>query len=306
VESSLVAIARAYWASAHIRGLAVVAASDSRRPKVVLGCVVLADQHCRLDEIGEVPCADERLKGGIGRIERTVEMLVRLGVLLARDGAAAPNELHEGQHRIRTHVQQGCLSVAGKALGGFKVAAFGGDRCLCELRRDGPAQLTRFPGEAVSLLGGCEGQVGSRRYEAAVPPLDTLRIASLLQRRAGWDDVVADADTEAPHGFLVFWRNDFAPLMALAGNTRPCTSYLMGNHVIAEQMYRHDPAAGFYASLRTAILAEPTGHARFLVDQPSTCFSSLGNPAITDVGLELDRKLAALLTALDVNTNGAL
>jgi hypothetical protein len=48
----------------------------------------------------------------------------------------------------------------------------------------------------------------------------------------------------------------------------------MGIHVIAEQMYRHGPATMLYASLRIAIYADPHGNGRFIVDQPSTCFSS--------------------------------
>jgi hypothetical protein len=41
------------------------------------------------------------------------------------------------------------------------------------------------------------------------------------------------------------------------------------------------------------------GHTKFVVDQPSTVFSSFGIPEITAVGAELDRKLVALLTALE-------
>ena len=43
------------------------------------------------------------------------------------------------------------------------------------------------------------------------------------------------------------------PVMSLAGNTTRCTAYLMGNHTIAEQMYRHDPAVMLYVPLRTVI-----------------------------------------------------
>ena len=33
----------------------------------------------------------------------------------------------------------------------------------------------------------------------------------------------------------------------------------MGNHTIAEQMYRHDPAVMLYVPLRTVIYAGPRG-----------------------------------------------
>jgi hypothetical protein len=38
--------------------------------------------------------------------------------------------------------------------------------------------------------------------------------------------------------------------MSLAGDPARCTAYLMGNHTIAEQMYRHDPSVMLYAPLR--------------------------------------------------------
>jgi hypothetical protein len=53
-----------------------------------------------------------------------------------------------------------------------------------------------------------------------------------------------------------------------------------------------------YAPLRTLIHQDADGTTWFSVDQPSTRFSSFGDPAITEVGLELDRKLAALLEHL--------
>jgi hypothetical protein len=54
------------------------------------------------------------------------------------------------------------------------------------------------------------------------------------------------------------------------------------------------------APLRTMIHEDTNGTAWFSVDQPSTRFSSFGDPAITEVGLELDHELAALLEHLGV------
>jgi hypothetical protein len=108
------------------------------------------------------------------------------------------------------------------------------------------------------------------RYEAAVPALDEKRLAGFAARGAAWPQVVADADAAAPHGFLIFWRLDTTPVMSLAGNSARCTAYLMGNHTIAEQMYRHDPAVMLYLPLRTVIYAGPDDRAFFAADQPST------------------------------------
>ena len=80
----------------------------------------------------------------------------------------------------------------------------------------------------------------------------------------------------------------------------------MGNVTIAERMFRHDPRAMLYAPLHTAIWEDEHGRAWFTADQPSTQFGSFGIPAVSAVGVELDRKLAALLDALDVEVPTAL
>jgi uncharacterized protein (DUF302 family) len=105
----------------------------------------------------------------------------------------------------------------------------------------------------------------------------------------------------APHGFLIYFKLDVSATMRLAGDKADCVAYSMGNHTIAERMFRYDPRAMLYAPLRTVIWEDSAGAAWFSVDQPSTQFGSLGIPEISRVGVELDRKLAALLAALSVN-----
>ena len=137
-------------------------------------------------------------------------------------------------------------------------------------------------------------------YEQAVPANPLEEIAGLVQRGASWAEVI-DAHAEwAPHGFLIYWRNDVHGVMQLAGDENDCIAYLMGNVTIAEQMFRHDPRAMLYAPLHTAIWEDAHKRAWFTVDQPSTQFASFGTPAVSAVGVALDRKLAALLEALRV------
>ncbi|TDW84307.1 uncharacterized protein (DUF302 family) [Kribbella pratensis] len=158
------------------------------------------------------------------------------------------------------------------------------------------------PHEAVrwSIDTGSSFEDFRARYEAAVPVLDLERMAQIRAERASWDTVLAAAAENAPHGFLRFWSTDVGELMQLAGDQGFCSGYLMGNHTIAERMYRHDPAVMLYAPLRTAIHQDQHGVTRFSIDQPSTRFDSFGLPDIASVGLELDRKVANLLRILDV------
>jgi hypothetical protein len=57
--------------------------------------------------------------------------------------------------------------------------------------------------------------------------------------------------------------------MQAAGDAAACDWYLMGNHVTAEKMFRHDPRAMFYAPLRAVIWEDLVGGAWFTVDQPT-------------------------------------
>lgn len=78
----------------------------------------------------------------------------------------------------------------------------------------------------------------------------------------------------------------------------------MGNHTIAQKMYRYNPAILLYAPLRTAIVEDDATW--FTVDQPSTRFGSFSTPQITTVEIELDHELAALLEHLDAPVPAAL
>jgi hypothetical protein len=95
------------------------------------------------------------------------------------------------------------------------------------------------------------------RYERSVPSIDSECLATLVREGADCDTVRRAAAENAPHGFIRYWTTDVGALMALAGAAPRCSSYLMGNHTIAERMYRHDPAIMLYAPLGTAIHRTP-------------------------------------------------
>ncbi|MEU1591103.1 hypothetical protein [Micromonospora sp. NPDC005710] len=140
-----------------------------------------------------------------------------------------------------------------------------------------------------------------RQYEQAVPAYDATAFNALVARDAPWDDVLALMRDSAPHAFLIYWcSGDLWPMMNLAGDSRHCVEYLMGNHTTAERMFRHEPTVMLYAPLRTAICDRPDGGARFIIEQPSHAFGSFGVDAIHEVGRELDTEVAALLAHLEV------
>ncbi|MDG4666254.1 DUF302 domain-containing protein [Mycobacterium sp. 236(2023)] len=140
-------------------------------------------------------------------------------------------------------------------------------------------------------------------FERVVPPIDSQRFQALET----WEENLALAEEVAPLGLMRFVGLDVQALMRTSNTHRYGTEYLAGNHTIAEQMYRHEPAAMLYAPLRLFLYADDDGQGTLVFDQPSTLFGSLGtNPEVAAVGRSLDRKLADVLGAMGVQAPSAL
>lgn len=132
------------------------------------------------------------------------------------------------------------------------------------------------------------------RYETLVPEVDSNR----FHQMASWQAVLELTDINAPYGFMQYHRQDIGALMAGSPSYWRATQYLMGNHTIAERMFRHDPAVMLHAPLRTLIYADQHGDTHLAVDQPSTLFDSFGVPEIGTIGRELDTLLFELIHRL--------
>jgi hypothetical protein len=156
-----------------------------------------------------------------------------------------------------------------------------------------PAVIT-YPSTRFTIPLPDPYEVAVRRYEELVPPVDLARFGQL----GTWDAVVELAEINPPHGFMIYWKTDVTAIMAGSPSGWKSTEYLMGNHVIAERMFRHDPGVMLHTPLRTEIYADADGGTQFVIDRPSAHFASYGSPAITEVGTELDNLVAGLLGAL--------
>jgi hypothetical protein len=132
------------------------------------------------------------------------------------------------------------------------------------------------------------------QFEKLIPVVAAERFRQLDT----WDAVVDLAAKEAPLGFMRYGKVDVLDFLAASAPKWACVEYLMGNHVIAERMYRHDPAAMLHAPLRVVIHADDAGDAVFVIDQPSTLFAGFARADIASVGRELDEKVAGVLAAL--------
>jgi uncharacterized protein (DUF302 family) len=142
-------------------------------------------------------------------------------------------------------------------------------------------------------------------FEKAAPAFDVEPVARITADGGSWDDVRAAVADNAPNGLMIYATIDATPLLTVAGHRTKAVEYLLGNHVIAESMFRHDPKALLYAPLRILVHEDSDGNALFSIDQPSTAFGGLGIAEVTEVGKGLDRRVAALLNVVGVDADEA-
>ena len=142
-------------------------------------------------------------------------------------------------------------------------------------------------------------------FEQAAPAFDPAPVQRITANGGSWDDVRAAAAVNAPNDLMIYATIVAAPLLGRAGHRTRAVEYLLGNHVIAETMFRHDPKALLYAPLRVLMYEDGEGNAVFSMDQPSKAFGSLGIDEVSEVGKSLDRKVVALLGVIGVDARDA-
>jgi uncharacterized protein (DUF302 family) len=138
-------------------------------------------------------------------------------------------------------------------------------------------------------------------FEAAAPRYDPVPMQQIVESGGTWDEVRAKVAENAPNELMVYAKIDGVQLLGVAGHDVKAVEYLLGNHVIAETMFRHDPKALLYAPLRVLVYSDPDGNAVFSMDRPGSAFGSLGIAEVTEVGLSLDRKVANLLRVVGID-----
>ncbi len=79
--------------------------------------------------------------------------------------------------------------------------------------------------------------------------------------------------------------------LQIISGKRNAVQYVIGNVLIATQMTQHELAAGLYAPLRVMLYENDRGTATFEYDRPSSLFGQFGDERVTEVALELDRKI---------------
>jgi uncharacterized protein (DUF302 family) len=96
-------------------------------------------------------------------------------------------------------------------------------------------------------------------------------------------------------GLTLFSIATHGDWLQIRNGARKALQYVIGNVLISTQMTEREPAAGLYAPLRVMLFANPEGRAVLEYDRPSTLFGQYGDPRVTAVACDLDRKIHDVL-----------
>ncbi len=99
----------------------------------------------------------------------------------------------------------------------------------------------------------------------------------------------------APSGLMIFTQFDHGGLLALAGQERRATLYLIGNPLIAVEMTRHDVAAGLSAPWRLLVYEDEDGKTRVTYDRPVSVLGQFDDGRIAAVARLLEQKLGGVV-----------
>ena len=97
-------------------------------------------------------------------------------------------------------------------------------------------------------------------------------------------------------GLTIMFAVPHGDFLALKGERRPLTAYLIGNALSAVEMTKINPAAGLYAPLRVVVYANDLGGTTMEYDKPSTMFGQFRDPEIDATARSLDQRLLVFLT----------
>ncbi|GGA67807.1 hypothetical protein GCM10011490_17970 [Pseudoclavibacter endophyticus] len=143
-------------------------------------------------------------------------------------------------------------------------------------------------------------------FEAAVPALSEPDAARRLAEDTDWPAFVRGVQWESPSGFVRVWTSRPDVVMRHAGNSAKSVLWLLVHHGIAARMFRHDPAAALYSSLRIEAHTTSEPGTTLGFDVPSAQFAGFESNKIRQGGAELDRALGDLLEDLGLPRPSAL
>jgi uncharacterized protein (DUF302 family) len=156
-----------------------------------------------------------------------------------------------------------------------------------------PAQtaLTEFDAVLVTIRSERSFFEVTKAVEAS---LQRLSVPRLMQHVARGDREGLEAyvdQVSAPSKFSIFWEMDQGPAMRLAGIPIESKFYLVGNAVVARDLFRYTAAAGLGAPVRVCVSQRDGEQTRIDLDQVTAFFSQFPETGPSEVPRLLDTEM---------------
>jgi len=152
-------------------------------------------------------------------------------------------------------------------------------------------ELTGFDGVLVTIRSGKSFLEVTKAIEASLQRFSVPRLTEYVRRgdRAGLEAYVDEVS--APSKFSIFWEMNQGPAMRLAGIPIESKFYLVGNAVIARDLFRYTAAAGLGAPVRVCVSQRDGEETRIDLDQVTAFFSQFPETRLSHVPRLLDNEM---------------
>jgi len=124
--------------------------------------------------------------------------------------------------------------------------------------------------------------------------LQRLSVPRLMEHVARGDREGLEAyvnQVSAPTKFSIFWEMDQGPAMRLAGIPIESKFYLVGNAVVARDLFRYTAAAGLGAPVRVCVSQRDGEQTRIDLDQVTAFFRQFPETGPSEVPRLLDTEM---------------
>ncbi len=151
--------------------------------------------------------------------------------------------------------------------------------------------LTEFDGVLVTIRSKKSFFEVTKAIEASLQRFSVPRLIEYVGHgdREGLEAYVDEVS--APSKFSIFWEMDQGPAMRLVGIPIESKFYLVGNAVVARDLFRYTAAAGLGAPVRVCVSQRDGEETRIDLDQVTAFFSQFPETRPSDVPKLLDTEM---------------
>lgn len=157
-----------------------------------------------------------------------------------------------------------------------------------------------FTGTCVNVSSDKSFEQVTSAIEAMATPADNMLLRQLkrLDTNKSFDQVKSAVESMiGKSGFTTLVDFELGGLLtSQAGKRNKSKLYIIGNPLIANQMFEQNPAVGLYVPLRLFVYEDFDSKTRVTYDKPSSMLGRLQNEQISMVAQMLDQKLEELAT----------